>query len=102
MCCRYIELPFQIPDTLTADQGRWIGLHPGVGYSSGGRLLATAPFKRKGNVAHFDIPCTALEDDGTCALYGTPERPDMCSQWPDAPGQAPVGCLYNNALIGAT
>ena len=33
-------------------------------------------------VARIEIPCSALTDEGKCGVYGTDERPEMCSQFP--------------------
>ena len=117
--------------SLTDDERKWIDLHEGLDASTTltSNITPTILIHRmdiksevrksaddrpvhadywnpvpvgEGNyIIRFDIPCSALNENGTCSLYGTPERPDMCGRWPDAPGQAPNGCLYNDALVGA-
>ena len=39
--------------------------------------------------------CQHLTLEGLCGLYGTPERPQFCSDWPQEPGQ-----LVNDPACG--
>ena len=83
-CCTYVELP--LSRILTSDEKRWVELHPGLSIKQG---HAGAPAVR------IEVRCSALTDSGFCALYGTPQRPQMCADWPDQPEQqAPPGCAY--------
>ena len=100
-CCRYVELPIQFWRQLTDDECKWINLHPGFHATP---TMVAAPWQPEPTVAHpgtqrWDVACSALAADGSCKLYGQPERPEMCSRWPDGPNQAPTGCLYNDALV---
>ena len=100
---------FPLTRQLTADEKKWVILHHGLTVCGDDDEIAlheteawpwvfgTSPDL----TVRFEIPCSALNEDGTCSLYGTLERPEMCGRWPDAPGQAPDGCLYNDALVGA-
>lgn len=83
MCCRYIELPLSRP--LTADEGKWVELHPGV-------HMVDA------NTIHVTSTCTALTPEGFCSLFGTDARPEMCADWPDDLSQIPEGCAYAERL----
>ena len=52
---------------------KWISLH-GITLSMvEERCIATLP-----------IPCTALQSDKSCGVYGTEARPDLCSEWPQS------------------
>ena len=86
MCCRYIELPLARP--LTADEGTWVELHPGV------HMIDAATI-------HINVACRALTPEGYCGLFGTEARPRMCSVWPDAFYQIPDGCAYKETFIPA-
>ena len=89
MCCRYIELP--LARALTLDEEHWVSLHPGLSVKGMGRII------------RFEIACSALTIGGLCSLFGSDERPLMCTAWPDAAEQIPVGCAYSEkgALSGA-
>ena len=113
MCCRYVELPVRwaiydgnhrrldLHRGLTPDEARWVGLHPGFFVQPDGYEVAGPSVHGDWNEAatamHWDIPCSALGADGSCALYGKPERPLMCGDWPTGPHQAPEGCNFNSA-----
>ena len=43
----------------------------------------------------FDQRCQYLTSEGLCALYGKPERPQFCADWPQEPGQ-----LFNDPQCG--
>ena len=83
MCCRYMELPLARP--LTEDETRWVELHEGF------RMVTP-------NTIRFQVSCSALTPEGKCSLFGTDERPEMCSVWPDAIEQVPEGCVYAEEL----
>ena len=53
------------------DYVHWAALHDVDIYEQGDRLVARLP-----------IPCSKLTDDKMCALFGSNERPDMCSRYP--------------------
>jgi hypothetical protein len=97
-CCTYIELPLDRA-FFTADEAKWIELHPGFSVDSDGvasPMDARDSFPRPYTI-RWEIPCSALQPDGLCGLYGTPFRPEMCGIWPDKPEeQAPDGCAYLN------
>jgi len=73
-CCESIRL--QVPPSYRSnpDVRRWVELHDIRLMEADGGVWAVVP-----------IPCTALMADKQCALYGTPERPDVCAGWPYAP-----------------
>lgn len=73
-CCKFIVMPER---PLTADELKWVRLHPGV----------------EGLTGRHDIPCSALSE-GVCTLYGSPERPEMCVRYPEMPEQLIPGCAY--------
>lgn len=33
----------------------------------------------------FPITCQHLQDDKSCGIFGTPERPELCNRWPRMP-----------------
>ena len=74
-CCRYVYVPDRL---LTRDETHWLHLHG-----------LTAEVARN---VRIDVDCGALEDGG-CALFGKPERPQMCINYPELPGLDPV-CSY--------
>lgn len=76
-CCTYIQLP--LARNLTQDEKLWVELHG---------------LKMIGKDVRIEVRCQALTTDGRCSLYGKPERPQMCSDWPDHPDQLPQGCSY--------
>lgn len=84
MCCRYVELPLARP--LIPDERRWVELHEGL-RMKGARTL------------RIDLACSALTPDGTCAVYGSEARPELCAIWPDDPlNQAPEGCKFKEPV----
>jgi len=94
--------------SLTPDEHRYVRLHGGisvkdnllsVGEDTPVRLIAGQPgtyTPRDGYSLRIDVPCSALDQEGRCSLFGSPERPEMCSQWPDQPEQIADlnGCAY--------
>lgn len=62
------------PSYLSApDVMKWIGLH-------GVRLSMV----EERCIAMLPIPCTALQPDKSCGVYGTEARPTLCSEWPQS------------------
>ena len=61
---------------LTPDETYWLSLHPGLSLSEGA----------EGQGVRIEIACRHLQDDGHCAVFGRPERPQMCSDLPEWPG----------------
>ncbi len=86
-CCSFLRL--QVPPEYKSnpDIHNWVGLHGIKLLDIDGGVFAMLP-----------IPCTALTEDGLCSLYGTPERPELCSHWPASPS-ALIGiedvCTYS-------
>ena len=69
-CCKFVELAVHHA-YLEPDKRRWLELH--------GIRLA----QRDGLVwARIDVICQALTEAGACGLFGTPERPQMCADFP--------------------
>ena len=73
-CCQSLRL--QVPPEYGAnpDIKRWVELH-------GVKLVELDG----GTFAMLPQPCSALTEDLRCDLYGTPERPLLCSEWPATP-----------------
>ena len=85
-CCRSLRLQVPPEYSANADIRRWVELH-------GVRLVQQGG----GTFAVIEQPCSALTEDGLCSLFGTPERPDLCSHWPATPeAMEPVAdvCSY--------
>lgn len=76
-CCRYVFLPKR---ALNQDEQHWLSLH---------NLPNWTPRERR-----IEAECSALEADGKCALFGKPERPQLCINYPELPG-LDDGCSYN-------
>lgn len=71
-CCTFMTFgPF-----LAEPEGiKWAKLHPGVAVSRHGPYINL----------NLSVRCSALSDDGLCTLYGTPDRPQTCHDWPTRP-----------------
>lgn len=94
-CCRYVELPLE--RLLTHDEVNWVELHPGLSLR-----IQVGQFGFT-QLIRIETHCRALAHDGTCMLYGHPDRPEMCAVWPDKPElQAPVGCAYLLPMAAAS
>ena len=126
-CCRYITLPlaepwrlkpkevqsYQLARDLTPDEKHFVELHRGLHVQRGpeGAVLTLMrpmphriipgqpgmPDARAGNSIRVDTPCSALFE-GYCTLFGTTDRPQVCSDWPDQPEQIEGlnGCAYES------
>ena len=69
-CCKSVQINVN-PAYLEKDVRHWLELH-------GIRLS-----ERGGGVwAHLPIPCRELQPDMSCGLFGKPERPKLCEEWP--------------------
>ena len=53
----------------------WAALHEGVTVVDHGAFL---------NV-NIPIRCSVLTEEGRCGVYGTPDRPQVCGDWPTSP-----------------
>ena len=73
-CCTFLRL--QVPPNYfdDADVKHWVELH-GV----------TVQRIGEATYAVLNRKCGALAADGTCTLYGKPERPGLCAEWPATP-----------------
>ena len=76
-CCTFIALP--LARAMSSDEVRWIELHPGLSV--------------QGQTIQIETACSALEG-GRCALFGKPERPELCERYPEQPNQILAGCRY--------
>ena len=69
-CCKFLLLNVN-PAYMGADKRRWIELH-------GIRL-----FEQGGGVwAMINATCRHLTNEGRCGVFGTPERPQACEDFP--------------------
>lgn len=78
-CCRFIVLPLDprichASVDRVADWIKWLKLH-GVEVTMSGDWLA----------AKIPLACHELQPDGTCGVYGTDKRPNMCNAYPKQP-----------------
>ena len=73
-CCTSLRL--QVPPEYSRDPDikNWVELH-------GVKLVELDG----GTFAMLRQPCSALTEDMKCSLFGTPERPALCSEWPATP-----------------
>ena len=71
-CCKGVTLNVNPQYAEQADVKHWLELH-------GARIWKN----RGGDVWVFlPIPCSELQPDMSCGLYGKAERPQLCSDWP--------------------
>jgi Fe-S-cluster containining protein len=75
-CCESIVLQIAPDYTANPDIRTWIELHGLDIYEADG-----------GSWLRLATPCTALQPDKSCGVYGTPLRPQMCADWPQIPRQ---------------
>lgn len=78
-CCRFLVLPLDPrirlqPAEKLADFELWLRYHGIEMYETGDWLAVKLP-----------IPCEKLTDEGQCGVYGTPDRPNLCSRIPRSP-----------------
>ena len=70
VCCKFLILQVN-PAYMEPDRRRWIEMH-------GIRLQ-----ERDGGVwARIDAQCQHLTDEGQCGIFGQPERPQTCADFP--------------------
>ena len=70
-CCKFLVLQVNPQYYNSPDIKNWVELH-------GIRLV-----KRDGGVwAYIQATCRELQEDNSCGLYGKPERPNVCAEWP--------------------
>src|SRR3990167_8829076 len=84
-CCTHVALPISNTAATNPDVVKFFALH-GIDVKWWGALpLAVAPLR-----------CSALKENGDCALYGQPERPQICSSGPLNPWAAQLNrhCSY--------
>ena len=74
-CCEFCTLNIN-PSYLQADVRHWLELHGITLRESAGQVWANIP-----------LPCSALQPDKSCGLYGQAERPQLCSDWPFSQGE---------------
>lgn len=73
-CCVFVRL--QVPPTYRdGDVRNWLGLHGISIQEIGGATFAVV-----------GRPCSELTPDKRCGLYGKPERPRLCEEYPATPG----------------
>lgn len=80
-CCEFVILPIdrQVRRSPHLDDWeKWLNLH--------GIELQTSPDKCE---VRIPVPCGALQADKTCGEHGTPDRPEMCKEFPMTPMQIP-------------
>ena len=71
-CCKLIALQVHPQYYEQEDVRHWIELH--------GIKLER---RENGGVwAYIPSACSELQPDNSCGLYGKPERPDVCLEWP--------------------
>lgn len=78
-CCSFISLPLSRP--YNEDERAWAEMHQGLSFIDNQTIKV-------------ESRCSALTDEGKCALYGLPSRPVMCQNAPEVPEQLIPGCAY--------
>lgn len=78
-CCRFLLLEVNPAYLWQSDVAKWVRLHGIELGVKDDRVYAKIP-----------LQCTALDVEpgptmGDCMLHGTPERPQMCEDFPQAP-----------------
>ena len=74
-CCEWLTMEVNPIYMQNRDIRHWVQLHGITLTEKDGRVWAKLP-----------IPCTALQADKSCGLYGYGEgRPDLCDKWPQVP-----------------
>lgn len=91
-CCTFVALEVNPVYLRQDDLAAWARLHAITLSEWQGRVIATLPLR-----------CSALDDAGRCSLYGQPERPQLCAEFPLGPA-ALIGigdaCTYTFAANG--
>ena len=88
-CCEFVTLNIN-PSYLQPDVRHWLELHGIALRESAGQVWANIP-----------LPCSALQPDKSCGLYGEAGRPQLCSVWPfnqeeiDEVNAKGAGCTYS-------
>lgn len=119
-CCSTVVLPLshaQADDFLThkpiwvsvrqdPDYNRWLALH-GIDGERPWMLPTITRFSVIGRkpearvpIATIPVRCHALNEDGSCALYDSPDRPQMCADWPLEPLQLATLSLVGQESCG--
>lgn len=73
-CCRFLILEVNPIYLTDPDLASWVRLHRIELMEREGRTLA-----------HIPMSCSALGGRGQCNIYGEPERPQICADFPQAP-----------------
>jgi Fe-S-cluster containining protein len=70
-CCTFVTLCIHPAYAQSQDVKNWLSLHGITLKERNGQVWANVP-----------LPCGALNEDKSCSLFGQPERPKLCSEWP--------------------
>jgi len=70
-CCKGIALNANPAYFEQKEVKRWLELHGIRVWQNGGQTWCWVP-----------VPCSELQPDMKCGLYGKPERPKLCEDWP--------------------
>ena len=73
-CCKFVLLAVH-PSYLDADRRRWLELHDIRLHERDGLVWATV-----------NTPCRHLTEDNHCGIFGQPERPQLCAEFPFVQG----------------
>lgn len=73
-CCQFIVVEVNPIYLRQPDLASWVRLHRLELLEHAGRTLVRIP-----------MACSALATDGRCTLYGMPERPAICQDFPMTP-----------------
>lgn len=74
-CCTLSGIPVAFDRERHADYILWLSYH--------GIEIKDVP--DVGQFAIIRAPCKYLTLEGKCAVFGKPERPQMCNKWPQLP-----------------
>ena len=90
-CCTKLALPVSLTAARNPDVIHFFELH-GVSVKWWGDLP----------IAVLPLQCSALLPNGDCGLYGSPNRPEICSSGPLNPwaGQLNPSCSYQFEWVG--
>jgi Fe-S-cluster containining protein len=73
-CCRVIRLQVPPEYGTNPDVRKWVELHDIKLQEIDG-----------GTFAFIKQQCSALTEDGMCGVFGTEDRPELCSHYPATP-----------------